>query len=311
MIIDVHAHYFPPAYTELFDRLSGRKSFPQHPIALDDRISDLDTAGVDVQVIGLGHNQPHFEDRGAAVECAVFANDTYAAAIAPHGGRLAAFGAVPLPHVDAAIAEAARCLDELGFAGLGIGTSIAGRTLDDPEFEPLWQTLDERGTAVFLHPVATPDTVITGATGYRMGPKFGGPHEATVAVARLVLSGVTTRYPRIAFIVAPMGGTLPFLWRRMEWMSQDNLRTGVLKYDIEGDPREALRRLYYDTSLDDDPESLRAAARVFGVDRIVLGTDSPRVTCGEIVGYLRGVPGLASVELDGILGETSRRILAL
>lgn len=311
MIIDVHAHYFPPAYTELYDRLSGRKSFPQHPVELDSRIADLDAGGVDVQVIGLGHNQPHFEDRQASVDCARFANDTYAEAFAPYGGRLAAFGAVPLPHVEDAVAEAARCCDDLGFAGLGIGTSVAGRTLDDPEFEPFWAMLDERGAAVFLHPVATPDTVTVGMTGYRMGPKFGGPNEATIAVARLVLSGVSTRYRRIAFIVAPMGGTLPYLWRRMEWMSEDNLRSGVLKFDLEGDPREAIRRFYYDTSLDDDPESFRVAERVFGVDRLVLGTDSPRVTCGEIVNYLRGVPGLEGEALDGVLGGTSRRLLAL
>jgi aminocarboxymuconate-semialdehyde decarboxylase len=263
MIIDVHAHYFPPAYTELYDRLSGRKSFPQHPVELDSRIADLDAAGVDVQVIGLGHNQPQFEDREASIECATFANDTYAEAIAQYGGRLAAFGAIPLPHVDAALSETARCLDELGFAG------------------------------------------------YRMGPKFGGPNEATIAAARLVLSGVSTRYPGIHFIVAPMGGTLPWLWRRFEWMSQDNLRTGVLTFDLEGDPREALKKLYYDTSLDDDPESFLLAARVFGVDRLVLGTDSPRVTTGEIVGYLRGVPGVADGDLDGVLGDTARGLLAL
>lgn len=79
-IIDVHAHYFPPAFTEAFERLSGgRKAWPQHPVSLDDRAASLTAAGVDVQVNGLGHNQPYFADPAASVECARLANDISAA----------------------------------------------------------------------------------------------------------------------------------------------------------------------------------------------------------------------------------------
>src|SRR5690606_5352267 len=106
-IIDVHAHWFPTPYTEAFQRLGGRKAWPEHPPHLDDRPALLEEAGVDVQVVGLGHNQPYFEDAAAADECARLGNDLYAAEIAKHP-RLKAFGCVPLPHVDLALAETAR-----------------------------------------------------------------------------------------------------------------------------------------------------------------------------------------------------------
>ena len=50
--------------------------------------------------------------------------DIYADACRRYPQRFGAFGAVHLPHVDAAIAEAERCLDTLGFVGISTGCSV-------------------------------------------------------------------------------------------------------------------------------------------------------------------------------------------
>ncbi|NLT04796.1 MAG: amidohydrolase [Solirubrobacterales bacterium] len=306
-MIDVHAHYFPPAYTEAFARLSGgRKAWPEHPADLTDRVAGLEEAGVERQVIGLGHNQPYFADADASAECARIANDVYAEAIAPHD-RLSAFGAVPLPHAALAVAEAARCLDDLGFAGIGLGTTAVERTLDDPEFEPLWAELDRRGTTVFLHPVGTPDVATTGMDAWMMGPKFGGPHEATIATARIVLSGLTQRHPSIKFVVAPLGGTLPYLWRRFEEMSEVHIKAGRLSFEVEGDPLDELRRIYYDTSLSDAAAPFQLVADLVGIDQIVLGTDDPRVRPVDWIAAIKAIPGVD----ERVLAETARTKLGL
>jgi 6-methylsalicylate decarboxylase len=311
-IIDVHAHYFPPAFTEAYEKLSGgRKAWPQHAVELDGRVAALAAAGVDRQAIGLGHNQPYFKDAEAALACARLANDTYAKAIAPHGGRLVAFGAIPLPHTQLAIDEAARCLDELGFAGIGVGTSVAGRTLDDPAFEPIWAALDKRKTVVFVHPVGTPDTFIPGADGFAMGPKLGGPHEAGVATLRLVLSGVTTRHSGIRFIVAPMGGTLPFLWPRFEEMSAAQLKSGAIRFNLEGDPVDALRGLYYDTTLTNTATAFNVTSQLVGIGQIVLGTDAPRVPVADWIAAMRAIPAIGHQDPHGVLGRTAHEKLGL
>ncbi len=311
-IIDVHAHYFPPAFTEAFERLSGgRKAWPQHPVSLDDRAASLTAAGVDVQVNGLGHNQPYFADAAASVECARIANDVYAKAFAPYGGRLAAFGAIPLPHPQQAIDEASRCLDELGFAGIGVGTSAVGRTIDDPSFEPVWAALDKRKTTVFVHPVGTPDTFIIGADGFQMGPKLGGPHEAAVATLRLVCSGVTTRYPSIKFVIAAMGGTLPYLWPRFTEMSIGALKSGAVKFQTDGDPTDALRRVYFDTALSNTVTGFNVTAELVGAGQIVLGTDVPRIPAADWINAIRGWEGLSPSVLEGVLGRTAREKLGL
>ena len=311
-IIDVHAHYFPPAFTEAFERLSGgRKAWPQHPAGLDERAAAAEAAGVDVQVIGLGHNQPYFKDAAASVECARLANDIYAKAIAGYGGRLAAFGAIPLPHPQEAVDEIKRCMDELGFVGIGLGTSGPGHTIDHPSFEPVWKELDRRKTTVFVHPVGTPDTFIIGADGFQMGPKLGGPHEAGVATLRLVLSGVTTRYPSIKFIIAPLGGTLPYLWPRFEEMSIAALKSGAVKFEVKGDPADELKRLYYDTTLSNTVTAYDLVKELVGPGQIVLGTDVPRVPPADWINAIRAWPGLSQQELEGILGRNAREKLGL
>ena len=310
-IIDIHSHYFPPAFTEAFERLGGRKAWPQHPVDLDDRVSSLIAAGVDVQVLGLGHNQPYFADAAASVACARIANDIYANATAGYRGRLAAFGAIPLPHPQQAIDEAKRCLDELGFAGIGVGTSAAGHTIDHPSFEPVWAELNRRKTTVFVHPVGTPDTFIIGADGFQMGPKLGGPHEAGVATLRLVLSGVTTRYPSIRFVIAPLGGTLPYLWPRFAEMSVAALRSGAIRFEVEGDPLDALQRLYFDTTLSNTVTAFNLTAELVGVSQIVLGTDMPRVRAADWINAIRAFPGISTSDLEGVLGRTARDKLGL
>ncbi|WP_156935130.1 amidohydrolase family protein [Pseudonocardia spinosispora] len=308
-MIDVHAHYFPPAFTEAFARFSGgRKAWPEHPAQLDDRLSDLDAAGLERQLIGLGHNQPYFADADGSTEVSRLANDLYADAVAPWGGRLGAFGAIPLPHIDAAVAEAARCLDDLGFAGIGIGTTALGRSLSDPVFEPLWSELDRRGTTVFVHPVGTPDTVSTGLDSYLLGPKLGGPQEAGLAAIHLVVSGVTRRFPSIRWIISPMGGTVPYLWRRFEEITECLRQTQWLVDDLRGE----LRTLYYDTSLTDDPQVYRFMVDSLGADRLVLGTDAPRVTATDWIGRVRtATAGLGAADLERVLGGTARDELKL
>ncbi len=303
---DLHAHYFPPAFTAAFERLGGRKAWPEHPTGLDERAAALAEAGVTRQVVGLGHNQPYFADADASAECARIANDLYAEAIAPHD-RIGAFGCVPLPHVDAALAETARCLDELRFDGIGLGTTALGRTLDDPELEPLWAELNRRKVTVFLHPVGTPDVATTGMDAYMMGPKFGGPHEATIATARIVLSGLTQRHPHIRFIVAPLGGTLPYLWRRFEEMSEVHIKAGRLSFGLEGDPLDELRKIYYDTSLSDAAGPFQLVADLVGIDQIVLGTDDPRVRPADWIAAIQAIPGVD----DRVLVDNGRRALGL
>src|SRR5262245_50904800 len=219
MRIDVHAHYFPQEFVDCVARVVDpaitrtTARAPGQGLDLDERLALMDSAGIDMQVLSASAAQPYAPNRGDAVEAARLGNDIYADVCKRYPGRFAAFGAVPLPHVDAAIAEVERCLDTLGFKGITTGCSVAGRQLDDAAFEPLWAELDRRAPARFLHPLG----MGFGAElqGYGLDWLIGALLEDTIAALRLVLSGVTTRYPNIKVIVPHLGGTIPFAMGRV------------------------------------------------------------------------------------------------
>ena len=160
MRVDVHCHYYPGAYIDRLEHL-GRAvrrmtdSVPGFSFALtiDQQIELLDAAGIQAQVLSVGTQPPYFADQEQAVTTARLANDLYADLCGQHRGRFYAFGAVPLPHVDAALTELERCLDGLGGVGIGLGSSVLGQPLDSPAFDAFFAELDRRATPVFIHPV--------------------------------------------------------------------------------------------------------------------------------------------------------------
>ena len=97
---------------------------------------------------------------------------------------------------------------------------------------------------VFWHPVGQDDT--PWLAGHNLAWLAGAPFEDTAAALRLILAGVTDRYPRIRFIVPHLGGTIPFLLARVTRKSTAEITGG-------------LRSMYYDT-VSGSPDALTAPA---------------------------------------------------
>ena len=102
-------------------------------------------------MLSVSPQLPYFEDETHAVEAARAINDLYADLVRRYPTRFAAFAATPLPHIDAALAEMEHALDQLHMVGVTVATSVLGRSLADPELEPLFAELDRQGP-----PVVTP-----------------------------------------------------------------------------------------------------------------------------------------------------------
>lgn len=296
MIIDVHAHYYPQRYLDLIRR-------PDLPPAsgvlagqsIAERLALLDRAGVDTQVLSVSQAQPYLPDPAAAAEAAKLANEEFLSLCDAHRGRFLAFAALPLPHVDQALAEIERVAGLGPVVGFTLGCSIGLRQLDDPLFEPVYAELDQRGAVVFLHPVGQEDTPWLG--GHNLAWLVGAPFEDTAAGLRLILSGTLTRFPRVKFIVPHLGGAIPFLEARLSRLGRAQISSG-------------LRAMYYDT-VSGSAEALASAQRVFGTDRLLFGTDYPY--CDEPhfrrhLSYL-GEAGLGAAELDQVTGGTAAALL--
>jgi aminocarboxymuconate-semialdehyde decarboxylase len=295
MRIDVHGHYLPPDYVELMARFRPGVTQDQalrQQGSIDERIGMLDESGVDLQALSLGSNVPYLDQQSEGVAAARLVNDVYASIAREYAGRLGAFGAVPLPHVDAAIDEASRCLDELGMFGIALGCSIGERTLDDPSFEPFWSELNRRRAVVFLHPIFR--ATDAHMRDYELARIAGACFEDTLAALRLLLSGLTDRNPDLRIIVPHFGGTLPVIYPRIA-------RRG--KADL-------LRRLYYDTANGYGP-ALRCACAALGADRLMLGTDFPYIgSIKQNVDYVLDA-GLSDADQRQVLETTAAEVLGL
>ena len=314
MRIDVHAHYFPAPYMEFIERHGGR-SGPTRPdanITLDQRIGLLDEVGIDMQVLSVAAVTPYHLPAAADVaEASRLANDLYVELCQRYAGRYAVFATVPLPAVDAAIAEVERALALPNVVGVTLGCSIAGRPLDDPAFAPFFAELDRRGVVLFLHPQGA--GAGPGSADYGLTWLVGAPFEDTITALRLVFSGWLEQYPHIRTIVPHLGGPLPFLKQRI-----DDLKAGAFGREQGADPppeelpSARYRQLYFDT-VNNHPPALRCACETFGADRLLLGTDYPYLLgprWRRLVDYVEEA-GFSADDTASILGGNAQALLGL
>ncbi|MFL6077500.1 MAG: amidohydrolase family protein [Mycobacteriales bacterium] len=312
MNIDMHAHLWSEQYLDLLASHGNAGTAVHRGLGagataaeLDARFALMDSAGIDVQVLSATPASPHFANEAHAVEAARRVNDEYAALVREHPDRFLALASLPFPHPDAALAELARGLDDLGMVGAAITTSVLGRSLADPAFLPVYAELDRRGSVLFVHPAGS------GAGSPLIGPDMtwavGAPIEDTVAVTHLILAGIPSRYPNLRIVATHLGGALPMVLERLDRQSA---------WEAPGTPekpRVAARRMWYDTVAHDHVPALRAAVESLGADRLVLGTDFPYQS-GEAfrqaVGYLERA-GLPAEQVAGIRDATPAGLLGL
>jgi aminocarboxymuconate-semialdehyde decarboxylase len=149
-----------------------------------------------------------------------------------------------------------------------VATYVAGRELADPSLEPFWSTAAALDAVVFVHP--------WGCTlGERLSTAYlsnivGNPVETTVALSRLIFSGLLDRYPGLKILAAHGGGYLPGYLGRGDhaWQVRPDSRT------CAEPPSAYIRRLWFD-ALVYTPEGLRTLTAAAGADRVLLGTDYP------------------------------------
>lgn len=293
-LIDVHAHHYPDVYLdacrrpesgfEHYVRDDGRLvvlqdgavalAAPQPMPDLADRLAMMDDARVGRQVLSVSAPNVFSMPRALRVPLSRDLNDVCTDLAAGAGDRLRVFATLPLPDVDAALAELDRALAMPHVAGVMLCTTIARRPLDDPLFVPLWEELSRRNVVTFVHPTTAACT--DGIREYALSLALDFMAETTNAIARLLFSGTLERYPGIRWLFTHAGGTVPYVVHRF-----DNYATlfPECRQHIERRPSETLRTLHYDTVTTHVP-ALRCAFETLGTERFCFGTDYPHVPGG-------------------------------
>jgi len=162
----------------------------------------------------------------------------------------------------------------LGFKGLLINSSWHGQFIDDEAAFPFWKWASEKQVPLFIHPPRVPIGHNRQMDQFKLDELVGRPFDTAMALARMILSGLFDRFPRLRIVVAHMGGgllpvigRLDFGWRLgCEGMPE----RAIIR--CKRRPSEYLAMLRVDTMGFWLPH-LREAVEVFGPDRIMFGTD--------------------------------------
>ncbi len=309
--IDVQGHYMPYAHWRaLSDHAARNPDFERFVgvvVAADEsskvrnvddrRIADMDEAQLDVQVISVLPPGVGFGSTEEAAALARDANEGLVEAAGRYPGRFLVIAAVPLPHVDEALAEIERLGSEPLVRGIQLFAEGTAWTLDEARFEPLYRKLAELGLPAVLHPSLEPLPLAYNSWG--LGSSIGTMVSTTLAGLRLVFSGMLDRVPDLELVIPHLGGTIPYLTRRVMDLNG--------RGDAEHDLIHYLRtRIYYD-SCSYQAEALRCAVDTVGGDRIMLASDYP--FRGDLGICVRDI---ADSELpletrEAILGGTAKR----
>ena len=110
----------------------------------------------------------------------------------------------PMTAPDVGVREAARAM-KMGALGVQIYTNVAGKPLDNPEFEPFWKAMNKTETPIWLHPSRTAsfsDYQSESKSKYEIWWTLGWSYETAAAMSRLVFSKIMDKYPNLK-IIAP------------------------------------------------------------------------------------------------------------
>src|SRR5207302_1145685 len=141
-----------------------------------------------------------------------------------------------------------------------------------------------RGMPIFLHPARGadfPDYPAETESLYDLWQIFGWPYETTIAMARLVFTGLFDRHPDAVIITHHMGGLVPHFADRIRG-GYDQFGTRGPEHQMETfpiplahPPAWYFTRFYADTALFGAPHAVRCGLAYFPADRVLFGTDTP------------------------------------
>jgi len=271
--VDAHCHVYPPAYVEVLRALPGGLP-PGLPIpTIEDLRAHLERWEIGAAVVSLGPPGVFFGDAARATALAREVNEWMAARVA-EDSRLAALATLPLPDVDASLAELEHALDVLGLDGVWLSTNVGGTYLGEPAFEELFAELDRRGAYVLVHPAFPPyDAPLEWPVWL-----VELPFDTTRAFVQLLYSGTLDRYPNVRLQLSHLGGTVPFLADRIGSLVT---RVPSFRAAIADEPASYLSRVWYDTGLANVASAVEATRAVAPAARIVFGTDWPYAALPE------------------------------
>jgi uncharacterized protein len=292
-IVDVFNHIFPKRCFAKFQSVAPRledmgKRIRNIPMLtdLDVRFRTMDEFGDYRQILSLA--SPPIETYAGpdvSPELARMANDEMAELVSRYPDRFPGFlASLPMNNPEVAVAEMHRAITGLKARGVQIYSNAAGKPLDGAEYAPLFEGMAAADLPLCLHPArgAGPaDYSGEEKSKYEIWWTFGWPYETSVAMARLVFSGLFDRLPDIKIITHHMGAMIPYFEGRVGY-GWDQIGTrssqedyAALRKSMKMRPVDYFHKFYADTALFGSLAATRCGLEFFGADQVLFASDSP------------------------------------
>jgi aminocarboxymuconate-semialdehyde decarboxylase len=307
LIIDGFTHILPKLFAEEFSLSHPTDELREvtgltYLSDIENRIRVMDKYKIDKQVLTLARpsiwmNTPS----DIALKMTRIGNDAVAKAAKQFRDRFIGVGTLPID----------RCVDELGMAGIQIFSNIEGRNLDDLEFRPFFAKANSTRTPIWIHPQLQEGW----SQEFLLDKIFGWPFDTTLAMARLVFSGIMESYPNLRMITHHMGGMIPHFSSRIKGIYDTRENAPRANFaNLSKDPLEYFKKFYGDTVLNGSAHAFECGCKFFSSEHIIFATDYPygpekgdlwvKETLHQI-----SVSHLSQTEKDQILGGNLLRVL--
>jgi aminocarboxymuconate-semialdehyde decarboxylase len=202
-----------------------------------------------------------------------------------------------MQNTDMAISEMERCVNELKFPGIEIGSNINGENLSIEKIQPIFEHAEKIGCSIFVHPWEMMGQ--ENMEKYWLPWLVGMPAETSRAICSIIFGGVLDKFPDLKFAFSHGGGAFYFTIGRIDHGYK--VRPDLCAIDNDKLPSSYLKHFYVD-SLVHDEKAMSFLLDKMGPEQIALGSDYP-FPLGELY------PGKLIEEMD-LSNSIKQRILA-
>jgi uncharacterized protein len=257
--------------------LQGRKGgFDPHA-----RIPDMDAEGIDAAFLypSLGLFFGSIKNPEFAADAARAYNRWLADYCRPYPARLFGAAMLPMQSVEMAVQEMRYAAKELGFhAGFIRPNPYNGRTLHDPEYDPLWTEAQDMNFSIGIHGGSESGQPTVGMERFTRGRAVrhvvAHTFEMMAAATSLIMCGVCDRYPRLKIAFLEAGGGWMAGW--LDRMDRHFDDVGMNDTGLKTRPSDIFRRQCF-ISFEPVEGTLPLVADYLGSDNILWATDYPHL----------------------------------
>ena len=319
-MIDMHTHWKP---AEVADALRARVKEPrilrnpdgvevlkaprmgETPLdqAFDDveaHLGRMDRQGVAMSVLSLLGSFCWVESQPPEVSGPLCrrVNDGLSAICQKHPGRFAAFSALPLTDITAAVAELERSLGLPGMIGAQLPGNFFLTRKDAEAVRPLLEAANRHRAVLLIHHGPRPGDAYPKVAGdtdnaRRRNGTLDMQASLSSVMVTLCLTDLLAPYPDVTVVVHNLGGNIPFEVERMDHRC-------LLDTPQEELPSARFRKagVFVDCN-SFGPRAIEAAVALYGAERIVCGTD----------GTAFGVDWTRKALEDAQIGDEARALI--